>query len=308
MQSLAVSYIDTFAIASSGARGGGGRSPDSLPKRITSVALLIPRKLVINTVGDKRRFGRMAKLAGVEGIVVPRTFESTEEAMRSLVGVANSSSSSLVFIKPSASSGGRGVEPVATKELAKYLEARGGLKRGELIQEGVDDLALHEGKKFVIRSFFIVYGGALYVSHHAMAIVHGLPFETSSASREIHVDHHHPGRISDNLKAVLGDDDSAKWITAIIKAATLAGPMFERVVAESAKDNLRYHVFGVDVLPKASGAAMLVECNIMPSADKTDPQDLMAVSVLRLLFGVVKGDGEVDDEMTKVWTAPLFRL
>jgi hypothetical protein len=51
---------------------------------------------------------------------------------------------------------------------------------------------------------------------------------------------------------------------------------------------------------------MLVECNIMPAVEKKDPHDLLAVSVLRLLFGVVKGDGEVDVEMTKVWTAPLF--
>jgi glutathione synthase/RimK-type ligase-like ATP-grasp enzyme len=84
--------------------------------------------------------------------------------------------------------------------------------------------------------------------------------------------------------------------------------MFERVVAESAKDNLRYHVFGVDVLPKASGDVMLVECNIYPNmiqaAGAMVANDAMVRSVLRLLFGVLKGGGEVDDELSKVWTMP----
>jgi hypothetical protein len=303
MQSLAVSYIDTYTIVN----GQTWVVVDSLPKRITSVAQLIARKIVTDTVGDKIRFSRLAKQVGIEGTIVPRTFESAAEANEAFSGpTASDASSDLVFIKSSISSAGRGVEPVLTKDLPAFLAARGGLKRGELIQEGVDGLALHNGKKFVIRSYFIVHGGALYLSHNALAMLHSKIFNASSALHEIHVDLSHADSIYSDLQGVVGDAANAKWIAAIAAAGKLAGPMFERVVAESATDNLRYHVFGVDVLPKASGAVMLVESNIFPNLERELPAiDRMAVSVLRLLFGVLKGGSDVDEEMTKVWTVPL---
>jgi hypothetical protein len=218
----------------------------------------------------------------------------------------------MVFVKTSTSAGGHGVEPVQTKALATFLEGRGGLKPGELIQEGVDGLALHDGKKFVIRCYFIVYGGALYVSHNAVAVVHANAFDGSDTTREVHVDHKLAGTIIHDLQAVTGKEASATWIAAIIVAAKLAGPMFERVVAESAKDNLLYHVFGVDALPKTDGSVMFIECNISPNMVHPEgamvANNRMVRSVFRLLFGVLKGEGFVDDEMTKVWTLPLSSL
>jgi hypothetical protein len=300
LQTLAVSYIDTHAIA----RGKSSVAVDSLPKSVTSVALLVLRKTVTDTVGDKRNFGRLAKEAGVEGVVVPRTFESAAEAIEELSGATKASTSDLVFIKLTSGSGGKQVEPVAAAGLAAFLDARGGLKRGELIQEGVSGLALHDGKKFVIRSHFIVHGGALYVSHHSGATVHGPKFLSSQALYDIHVDHHHPDSFSDDLSVIVGEADRDKWMAAIITAAKLAGPMFERVVAESANDNLRYHVFGVDVLPKTTGDVMFVESNIFPYTSNRPFNVRMVRSVLRLLFGVLKGDGDVDDEMTKVFAVP----
>jgi hypothetical protein len=300
MRSLALSYVDTYSIN----RGKSWIDVDSLPKGITSVALLIPRKVVTDTVGDKLHFGQLAKQVGVEGVVVPRTFESAAEALGALTGPTNSSKSNIVFVKSSTGTAGKEVEPVAIHGLAAFLAARGGLKRGELIQEEVDGLALHQGRKFVIRSWFIVHGGALYVSHHAFAIVHGQKYDASTASRDVHVDHDHPDTAAGDLKVFTGEAGRAKWVAAIIAAAKLAGPMFESVVAATAKDNLLYHVFGVDVIPKATGDVMFVECNIFPHMGVERPKDSMAFSVLRLLYGVLQGADEGDDEMTKVWSLP----
>lgn len=47
----------------------------------------------------------------------------------------------------------------------------------EIIQEEVAHPALHQGRKFMIRSYFIVFGGVLYVSKHAGCILHGLPYD-----------------------------------------------------------------------------------------------------------------------------------
>ena len=62
---------------------------------------------------------------------------------------------------------------------------------------------------------------------------------------------------------------------------------------------------GVDALPKADGTVMLIESNTIPSMEINRPKLQMAQSVLRLLFGVLKGGGEVDEDMTQVWTLPL---
>jgi hypothetical protein len=60
----------------------------------------------------------------------------------------------------------------------------------------------------------------------------------------VHVESDHPDAIIADLqvlhKEVPGVAGSTKWMAAIIKAATLAGPMFQRVVAATAADNLLY--------------------------------------------------------------------
>jgi hypothetical protein len=299
MQSLAFSYIDTYPIG----RGKSWVASDSLPKGISSVARLVSRKIVTDTVGDKRNFGRLAKQVGIEGTVVPRTFESAADAFAAL-----SSDSNIVFVKSTSGAGGKEVEPVATKDLSTFLELRGGLKRHELIQEGVEGLALLNGKKFVIRSYFIVHGGALYVSHVLLAIIHGPDFDMSTATHAVHVSHTHPDSGGGDLEDFAGEDATAKWLAAIVAAAKLAGPMFERVVRETAKDNLQYHLFGVDVLPRTTGDVMFVECNIFPGIMDGFNDGAMATSVLGLIYGVQKGNGAWDDDLTKVWTLPQSSL
>jgi hypothetical protein len=53
---------------------------------------------------------------------------------------------------------------------------------------------------------------------------------------------------------------------------------------------------------------MFVESNVFPGLRIRPPKARMALSVLRLLYGVLQGDGEVDDEMTKVWSLPPPRV
>jgi hypothetical protein len=81
-----------------------------------------------------------------------------------------------------------------------------------------------------------------------------------------------------------------------------------RVVGETARDNLQYHVFGVDVLPRATGDVMFVECNIFPNIPERIHNNIMATSVLRMIYGVQKGNGAFDDDLTKVWTLPQSSL
>lgn len=299
LESLAVSFIDTFPIK----RGQSWIDVETLPNHVKSVAMVVPRSVVTASVGNKINFGRMARQAGVEGVVIPRTFETAAKAIEALASQTKSSSD-MVFVKSSTGTLGKEVWPVLAKDLPDFLKARGGLTRHELVQEGVQGLALHNGKKFWMRSWFIVHGGALYVSHYAMAIVFGEKFDSSTSSRWAHADFNHDGVVIDDVKVVTGEPSGAKWIAAIIAAAKVAGPMFASVVAESAEDNLKYHVLGVDAVPQASGSVMFVECNMFADMKLAPPKDRMAFAVLRLLFGVVKGGGEVDDDLTKVWTAP----
>ena len=82
--------------------------------------------------------------------------------------------------------------------------------------------------------------------------------------------------------------------------------MYEEVVAETAKDELLYHVYGADALPKNDGTVMIIDSNMYPNMrGDTKEMDRMAASVLRLVFGVLKGHGEVDEDLTRVWVLPL---
>jgi hypothetical protein len=53
---------------------------------------------------------------------------------------------------------------------------------------------------------------------------------------------------------------------------------------------------------------MFVESNVFPGMRIRRTKARMALSVLRLLYGLLQGDGEVDDEMTKVWSLPSPRV
>ena len=117
-ETFALSYIDTY--------NGGflDLNTSSTPSSIVDVAELVDRKVVAWTLDDKLNYARTAKALGLEGTVVPRTFESLPEATAALAGGAEK----LLFVKSAGGSGGREVEAVLSTDLPAFLDARGGLK------------------------------------------------------------------------------------------------------------------------------------------------------------------------------------
>ena len=131
---------------------------------------------------------------------------------------------------------------------------------------------------------------------------------------DIHVQHTPSKGVDvshDYLEATVGQAAKDRWIAAIVDAATAAGPLFSDAIANTApggaegKGKLRYHMFGMDALPKSDGTVSLLECNVFPYLMST-PEFKGAhfpviEGIFRLFFDMKKGGGEVDDEMTKVW-------
>ena len=139
---------------------------------VTVVIRVLPKRMT-DYIDDKRIFGRLAKQAGVEGAnsAVPRTFESVADAVKVLG--ADPAASKHVFIKDTYGSCGTGVHV----ELTKNLKSKD-FKLGDhqIIQEGVTNFALFEGRTVKIRAFFIAYRGRLYLSTYWNFHKHVLEF------------------------------------------------------------------------------------------------------------------------------------
>lgn len=157
---MAVTYIMT----TSGEKRDTGMFLDlaSTPESdaVTVIARVLPKR-VTDYIDDKRSYGRLARQAGVEGVdsVVPRTFESTADAIKVLG--ADPGASKYVFIKDVGAAGGLGISVRHTADL-KDVE----LGKHQIIQEGVTKFVIVEQRKFKIRLYVIAYRGKLYLSRY----------------------------------------------------------------------------------------------------------------------------------------------
>jgi prolyl 4-hydroxylase len=318
LKTMAISYIDPFKGNKLGFVG-----PDS----VTSIARTVHRN-VSNYIGDKRQFGREAKRVGIEGTVIPRTFESAVDAA-TVLG-ADPSASELVFLKGRFGTAGKEVVAKHTKDLAAMTE---GLPKHYIIQEGVKNLALFEGRKYTVRAYLVAHGGALFISRFAFAIIHGTQYDAADASFETQVKHE--GYMKKGSKVILrpvldlnsksldgvfaGDSGGEKLMNALTAAARLAGPMFDRIVESTRLDKHRFAIMGIDAIPKADGSVRFIECNSWPNLIHTSEVNAkvnvpMVMSVLRKLFlsasaaeegGVDESDDDALDDLSlrlvKVW-------
>lgn len=153
IEHVAVTYIMTDGSPDRGRSKGHYLDAASIPDQITAIARLLP-KAMTDEIDDKRTFGRLAKEAGVEGTVVPRTFESAAEAFEVLA--ADPAASDIVFVKSAHGSGGDAITVERTTDLKTLI-----LPRHHIIQEGVTSKSREVYK---LRAFVIVHGGKLYLS------------------------------------------------------------------------------------------------------------------------------------------------
>ena len=331
IEHVAVTYIMTDGSLDRGRSKGHYLDAASIPDQITAIARLLP-KAMTDEIDDKRTFGRLAKEAGVEGTVVPRTFESAAEAFEVLA--ADPAASDIVFVKSAHGSGGDAITVERTTDLKTLI-----LPRHHIIQEGVTSKSREVYK---LRAFVIVHGGKLYLSKN----FHGyrdegtptpemlaayspemLAFVSSRNLTAQHVNQHWDSTIDRHtFWAKMGGRAIAaaeaphrqEWTASMAAATKRMAPMFKLLVTATANDPYRYHLLGIDVIPREDHSVRIIEVNpfpgvhwdhmnfsgidfdFLPEDQKFERNEVCKeqngafVSILKLLFGMPFEDGLID--------------
>lgn len=275
---------------------------------VTAMARVLPKRMT-DYIDNKRSYGRLARQAGVEGTdsAVPRTFDTTADAIKVLG--SDPAASKYVFIKDVYGAGGLGVTVRRTADL-KDVE----LGPHQIIQAGVTKFALVEGRTIKIRTYVIAYRGKLYLSRHWHGYKGSSLYNPDSADEDLDGQHvsqlflHKESKVAyweKNGGAYLIAEDAPlrkEWTAGIAAAATLMLPMFDKIVSATADDPYRYHIFGLDAVPREDHSVQIIECNPFPNLitqqaplaranliDGGCTATRMLASVLRLLFGMEAG-------------------
>eukprot|EP00434_Breviolum_minutum_P043505 symbB.v1.2.038786.t1/scaffold6174.1/size20348/1 len=237
------SYFDTF----------GGVQMPALSSNNECILQLIDRD-VTNIYDHKRGLEERLREFDCDGPFA-KTYFNVEEALEATEG----SESALFFAKLPEQSGGRGIRVLQREDLTKDLSS------DYVFQRAVQDLELLDGRKFVIRYFFWVYQGCLYLHDHGVVIVHGADYDPNSVSEAVQVRHDWYDSDSETYLITLQSSDQApRWRRAIAERLQELAPALAPLLQASG-DKGRYALVGGDALMQRNGEAKLIELNMYPN-------------------------------------------
>lgn len=225
-----------------------GANPDAQPDDIRLV-----EKEVVNQLENKGWVARRVIERGLESLF-PRSCFSTAEAL------IYKDDCPLWFSKPVHLSGGRGIECLASNDLMEYE-----LPNANILQQGIQKLALIDGRKFTARVYVLVWNKQLWLFDEGFVLLHGVPFDPESVDYEVHVDHRGYDKADSPVEMRLLTsliDFEQRWST--IQAATSSlKPLFQEVL--SASSHNRYLLLGIDFLLQKDGGLQFIEVNAIPN-------------------------------------------
>ncbi|MCV6590055.1 MAG: tubulin--tyrosine ligase family protein [Marinobacterium sp.] len=225
-----------------------GENPDAQADDIQ----LIDRS-VTNLAESKSWIARQVIARGLEALF-PRSCFSVNDAL------AYQYQCPLWFSKPVHLSGGRGIECVASGDLADYS-----LPQHHILQQGIQNLALLDGRKFTGRIYILVWNQQLWLFDDGFILLHGVPFDPASTGYDVHVDHRgyekDDSPVEMRLLSSLADFDQ-RWPVLQAAAAQLR-PLFSELLDASASN--RYVMLGIDFLLQENNELQFIEVNAIPN-------------------------------------------
>lgn len=226
-----------------------GENPQA---REDSISLMQPA--LYNKLEGKISVARLCQKHGCD-FTFPSTYESAQEALKQRPEV------SMWFVKPSHLSGGRGIEVLTAAQLATYE-----VKANHLIQEGISDIALIDGKKFTGRVYVLLTASAVQLFDDGFIVIHGVDYEAESTDYRVQVDHrgYDTGKSGVRMMRLLdlGSDAAQIWSRCKANLEALV-PMLLDVV-QGAKPR-EYLMLGLDYMVQACGGVKWIEINAIPN-------------------------------------------
>ncbi len=247
-EDVCLTYWDTYA----------GAMPvlDSPPPRVLR---LVDRR-VSNPLANKRDFMDLTRRYGLSHTLTPFTTTDVEEMDRRMTY------NDVCFVKPMFGTGGKGMYCVTKFELEK--------PDGEayVLQLGVQNLRLHQNRKYTARVYAFVYLNHVYLFDRGFIITHGAEYNRISLDRNVQIEHRgyqDYDSLSMNTPTiqVVGDGDLWPWDALQNTIRAFCPRVLSRLIA--ATDGDTYQLLGIDCLVLQDGSVRVLEMNTYPSFQHT---------------------------------------
>lgn len=216
--------------------------------------LRVIEKTAINPLSNKKKMPKMLADTG-RAHLSPPTYDSVDEAL-GYVG----EEVSIWFFKNAYGTGGKDMFCVLADDLS---EAE--LPQHHVIQAGVQNLALIDGRKFTTRIYVLIWNGCTYLYDNGFLMIHGIPYDEASTDYRVQIDHvgyeNPDGPIK--MQQLVNYVDYKKFAPRFTELIRDIDPIF--VDAKAASDRDSYILLGIDILLQASGDIKLIEINTFPN-------------------------------------------
>ena len=208
---------------------------------------------IYNNLESKSRVNELLQEKNISG-VFPATYHSIQDALKHKGRV------NIWFIKPSHLSGGRGIQVVSNEKLSDF-----DLPPFNIVQEGIENIALIGGRKFVVRVYGFLWNRNLYIFDDGFVLIHGPQYVYKSTDYSVQVDHRGfqdaDSKVDMQLLSTLdpGNHIRGKASAAMEKIAPI---MAQTLSATSPR---QYLILGIDVLVLDDGNVKFIEINAIPN-------------------------------------------
>lgn len=208
---------------------------------------------VYNALESKINVAKLLKKHNIDN-VFPATYTSVEEAL------AHKEQVDIWFVKPSHLSGGRGIQVISHQQLKDFE-----LPKFNLLQAGVENLGLIDGRKAVGRIYVLLWNGGVYLFDEGFILLHGPKYQKGSTDYTVQVDHKGyedtDGAVTLSLSCDYPETkDLAKKAKKPLRKML---PVLEETL--KATSATRYIMLGIDIIPLDDGSLKFIEINAIPN-------------------------------------------
>ncbi len=280
-------YWDTY--------GGKALDVPATPGR--RIVRLIDRRIT-NSLGNKRSLARLLKTSRLAHLAPP-TFETAQEAQ-----AYPDHQERVWFVKSVFGTAGKGMYCLRGDELDDLS-----LKDDQILQAGIENIDLIDGRKFTIRMYCVVWNGSVYLYDGGFLVIHGVPYRKGSTDYAVQIDHRGYERDDSPVALMpLADYAHRKTVVARVEACVRdLWPVLEGT-RNAASGTDAYAVLGMDFLRLDDGTVKLVEINSMPNfIHSQEVNERVNVPFWTAVLKTVLGAGEASAELIEVQPENLTR-
>ncbi|SBS31137.1 Tubulin-tyrosine ligase family protein [Marinomonas aquimarina] len=216
--------------------------------------LRVVERSIVNRLSNKATLAQSLIQHNLESIA-PKTYFTIEDALQH-----QGDPVPIWFVKNRFGTGGKGMSCVSQQDLASTE-----LPANHIIQAGVTDLALFDGRKFTARAYCLIWNHTIYLYQNGFLVVHGREYDANSTDYAVQIDHagYHSEEGPVQMHQLINYSEYERYWPGIKQLMQSMGALLEPT--RLAADSTHYILLGIDVLLREDGSAQLLEINSFPN-------------------------------------------